>query len=89
MLKNPKIYVKIECDMFSEQKMAFIFWWVPWRGVFVVKCENVFCVYRNEGVCDLDDISLDIQGKCTEWVYLDIALEKPEEYRKELRRKYE
>lgn len=35
-------------------------------------CENCFCIYWSESGCILDDIDLDIQGKCNCCIYVDI-----------------
>lgn len=35
-------------------------------------CENVFCVYQKEDRCLLDEVRLDIQGKCTEYIYVHV-----------------
>ena len=37
-----------------------------------MKCENIFCVYWRGRECLLDNITLDIQGKCECCVYVDI-----------------
>lgn len=34
-----------------------------------MKCENYLCVYEKEGCCELDYISLDINGMCTSCIY--------------------
>lgn len=35
-------------------------------------CENIFCIYQREGECILADIHLDIQGDCTDCIYVNI-----------------
>lgn len=37
-----------------------------------MKCENLFCLYEENGNCILDEISLDIIGQCTDCIYVDI-----------------
>ncbi len=38
-----------------------------------MKCENLFCIYWSKGnICILDEIELDIQGKCNSFTYVDI-----------------
>lgn len=33
-------------------------------------CENEFCIYQENRQCILDKISLDIQGRCKECIYI-------------------
>ena len=47
-------------------------------------CENIFCVYNKEENCVLDDVELDIQGKCTSCEYINIDDEYLEGKKKEL-----
>ena len=35
-------------------------------------CENKFCIYWSQGSCTLETISLDIQGRCQECIYVSI-----------------
>lgn len=35
-------------------------------------CENKFCIYQKQGICILDSVELDIQGNCTNCIYIDI-----------------
>lgn len=37
-----------------------------------LSCENEFCVYQKEGTCVLGKVQLDIQGNCTDCVYVNI-----------------
>lgn len=36
-----------------------------------MKCENYFCVYYFDGCCSIDEVSLDIGGRCQECIYLE------------------
>lgn len=38
-----------------------------------MNCENIFCIYCEDGKCKLENISLDIQGSCQECIYVDIS----------------
>lgn len=38
-----------------------------------MKCENVFCIYWADKSCQLDDISLDIQGNCQSCIYIELS----------------
>lgn len=35
-------------------------------------CENEFCIYQKQGMCILDKIQLDIQGNCTDCIYINV-----------------
>lgn len=37
-----------------------------------MKCDNYFCVYWEKEVCILSEITLNIQGRCEECIYVDI-----------------
>lgn len=37
-----------------------------------MKCENIFCIYCDGDRCELEEISLDISGICTECIYIEI-----------------
>ena len=37
-----------------------------------MNCKNEYCIYQQEGVCCLSNISLDIQGSCEKCVYVDL-----------------
>ncbi len=37
-----------------------------------MKCENVFCIYEYKGKCRIKGVTLDIMGKCTECIYVDL-----------------
>ena len=50
-----------------------------------MKCENVYCVYNHGDFCihDDKDIELDIQGKCTSCIYVDIEQDELERLKNE------
>ncbi len=50
-------------------------------GVMEMMCENIFCIYWNDNNCILENISLDIQGKCNECIYVNISDDKLLKYR--------
>ena len=35
-------------------------------------CENLFCIYWENGECVLDEVTLDCQGKCNECIYIKL-----------------
>ncbi len=37
-----------------------------------MNCENIYCLYNRDNKCLLDDIELDIQGKCKSCIYTQI-----------------
>ena len=37
-----------------------------------MNCDNIYCVYQNKGKCTLECIQIDVSGKCTECVYVDL-----------------
>lgn len=37
-----------------------------------MQCENIYCIYYEKSGCKLEEVYLDIQGKCTECVYVEI-----------------
>lgn len=42
-------------------------------GEEVMICENVYCIYNRDDSCIFgDDVQLDIQGKCTSCIYVEI-----------------
>lgn len=53
-----------------------------------MNCENNFCIYWEDGNCELDEISLDIQGRCMECIYVDIDEEVLSENRKKIKNKW-
>lgn len=46
-----------------------------------MKCGNYFCIYNEGEKCILEEISLDIQGKCEECIYVDIDEKTLNEYK--------
>ncbi len=56
------------------------------KRVIDMNCENCFCIYQYSGVCRLDRIELDIQGKCTSCIYLDIDEQALEHIKENSRR---
>ena len=53
-----------------------------------MKCENIFCIYNGDYKCAIDDVELDIQGKCTSCEYVDIDDEYLKRKKRELLKKY-
>ncbi len=53
-----------------------------------MRCENEFCIYWTEGGCLLPSVSLDIQGKCTDCIYVEIKKTTLQEERARLLRQY-
>lgn len=35
-------------------------------------CDNEFCIYQKQGKCVLENVQLDIQGNCTECIYIEV-----------------
>ena len=54
-----------------------------------MKCENLFCVYQENGECLLDEISIDIAGQCDSCIYIDIPNSDLNKYKTNLRNKME
>ncbi len=50
-----------------------------------MNCENEYCIYNKEYKCILDEITLDIQGKCIECIYVDIPSQQLEKLKEEQR----
>jgi len=48
-----------------------------------LRCENIFCIYQNNDRCILEDINLDIQGNCTDCIYVNLNNEFLEKIKKE------
>ncbi|MBR6513745.1 MAG: hypothetical protein IKT46_02805 [Clostridia bacterium] len=48
-----------------------------------MNCENEYCIYNRKNKCVLDSISLDIQGKCIECIYVDIPADQLEKLKEE------
>ena len=38
----------------------------------IMRCENCFCIYQENGKCVLDEINIDITGQCDSCIYVDI-----------------
>lgn len=36
-------------------------------------CGNKFCIYWEQGTCELSQVSLDIQGACEDCIYISIG----------------
>ena len=53
------------------------------NGGVIMNCENEFCIYNRKNKCILDDISLDIQGKCEACIYVDIPADQLEKLKEE------
>lgn len=47
-----------------------------------MQCENEFCIYWAAGQCRLDAVTLDVQGKCTCCIYVDIDEATLQRYRR-------
>ena len=37
-----------------------------------LSCENEFCIYQKQGGCILKNVQLDIQGNCTDCIYVNL-----------------
>lgn len=58
-----------------------------------MQCENKFCLYQEDGECQVSEIELDISGMCKTCVYVDITEKqlskmKDEHLKKFIRRQY-
>ncbi len=40
-----------------------------------LSCENEFCTYQKQGKCILESVQLDIQGNCTDCIYIKVEEE--------------
>ena len=38
----------------------------------MIACDNIFCIYWKKNICILEEISLDIQGSCTDCNYVSL-----------------
>ena len=54
-----------------------------------MKCENIFCIYWSEGICSINEVSLDIQGSCVDCIYVDIEDEYLQKKRKDILESYQ
>lgn len=52
-------------------------------------CENIFCIYWADKKCTLNNISLDIQGKCEDCIYINIDEKVLRKQRDKLMKTYE
>ena len=52
-------------------------------------CANRLCIYYSEGECTIDDISLDIDGRCEECIYVNFEEETLQKYRKKMLDEYD
>ncbi len=52
-------------------------------------CENLFCIYWEEGHCLLRNISLNMQGICQSYLCVDVQDEILQHARKAMLKKYE
>ena len=53
-----------------------------------MQCENYFCIYWAEGVCTLDEISLNILGSCQSCIYVDIDEQTLQSAKEKLLKQY-
>jgi hypothetical protein len=54
-----------------------------------MQCENVFCAYWQNYICRLEQITLDIQGKCRECVYVEPDAKLLNRERNKILKRYE
>lgn len=52
------------------------------RGIYLMNCENIFCIYWEKDKCILDNINLDISGVCQSCIYIELNDKVLETYRK-------
>ena len=52
-------------------------------------CENDYCIYNKKEKCILNEVSLDIQGRCNECIYVSIEETALKKLKKEQLRKLE
>ena len=55
----------------------------------IKSCENLFCIYWEENKCILSNISLDVQGNCQDYIYVDLQKMTLTEAMKQMRKKLE
>lgn len=46
-----------------------------------MKCENIFCVYQDKGLCILEEIEIEITGQCSNCIYTDIIEKDLDKYK--------
>lgn len=57
-----------------------------------MRCENVFCIYyRPDDQCRLsqDSLHLDLQGRCTDCIYVDLPSDQLEAARRRILSRYQ
>ncbi len=54
-----------------------------------MECSNFFCIYQKDDKCMLDEISLDICGRCQECIYPNIPTYILEAEKEALRKKFD
>lgn len=47
-------------------------------------CENEFCIYQKQGMCILEKVQLDIQGNCTDCIYINVDKDMLDTLKEEL-----
>lgn len=52
-------------------------------------CENEFCLYWHDNVCVLKEVTLDIQGRCQNCIYVTISETVLDRERKKLFKLYD
>ena len=57
--------------------------------VFIMQCENSFCIYHSGGQCILDTIEVNSVGMCAECIYPNIDETILNEAKSELLKQYE
>ena len=60
------------------------------KGQIYMQCENHVCVYWTlEKCCTLDEVELDVQGRCQTCIYLDIDEAVLQKERQKILKRYE
>ena len=77
MLTFGYIYITIYGCIVAPDMLFFL-------GVIKMKCENIMCIYENGGVCSLDEITIDLQAKCTECINVSIDNETLNQRKREM-----
>ena len=55
----------------------------------LLSCENEFCIYQKQGNCILESVQLDIQGNCTDCIYINVEKSTLKNLKEQLLRKFE
>jgi len=55
----------------------------------MIMCENIFCVYEQDGKCGLKQVELDIQGQCKECIYVNVDAQTLDMLKKQKRQQWE